>query len=89
MRELVVVRYQESLDWLPPPLLAHFDLITVYNKGSALAGLNPKIKQVVLQNIGREGHTYLTHRTVRGKQGSYSITCPRSLPVFNEVPARN
>jgi len=60
MRELVVARYQERLDWLTP-LLKHFDLITVYNKGSALTGLDPKIKQVVLRNIGREGHTYLSH----------------------------
>jgi hypothetical protein len=64
MRELVVARYREDLAWILP-LLEHFDRVTVYNKGPALANLDPKIEVVKMANVGREGHTYLSHIIAR------------------------
>jgi hypothetical protein len=53
--ELVVARYNESVDWV----MAYNDIAIVYNKGrSPLLGFN---RTVNVENIGREGHTYLYH----------------------------
>ena len=51
--EIVVARYNENLNWLNH----YFKFITVYNKG------NSRLcdKDIKLDNIGRESHTYLTH----------------------------
>jgi len=51
--EFVVARYNEDLSWSEP--IKH--LCTVYNKGPELEGF----PTVVLPNVGREAHTYLTH----------------------------
>ncbi len=50
--QIVVARYSENLEWLKK-----FNCFaTVYNKGETTVE-----GAVVLPNIGREGHTYLTH----------------------------
>ena len=61
--QIVVAHYQENLQWLEP----YLSLIRVYHNG----GLShiPRVSQSVLpdycisslSNVGREGHTYLTH----------------------------
>jgi len=48
--EILLARYRESVDWargLPN--------VTVYNKGEAL---DNGMREVMLANVGREGHTY-------------------------------
>jgi hypothetical protein len=66
--EVVVARYNESLDWVAatvPPAC----LVTVYNKGDPLAGGVPGrpadfgggCDVATLPNVGREAHTYLHH----------------------------
>lgn len=56
---LVVARYREDLGWLSALGLP----CVVYNKGPQLdpAQLPPGSRVEALPNIGREGHTYLTH----------------------------
>jgi len=52
---LVVARYNEDLDWVLP----YHDIAVVYNKGPELT---IQFKTVItLENVGREGHTYLYH----------------------------
>jgi hypothetical protein len=67
--ELVIARYNESLDWL---LEGDFsaDQVTIYNKGPTEITLNPRrrhqpvnFQQRIFQlsNVGRESHTFLHH----------------------------
>ncbi|MDP2848244.1 MAG: DUF3431 domain-containing protein [Humidesulfovibrio sp.] len=57
--ELVVARYREDLSWLRELGLPS----TVYNKGPELSPelLPPETRLLVLPNLGREAHTFLTH----------------------------
>uniref|UniRef100_A0A6C0E1S9 Methyltransferase n=1 Tax=viral metagenome TaxID=1070528 RepID=A0A6C0E1S9_9ZZZZ len=55
---LICARYNENINWLLP---LKDDLITVYNKGPDDLHLFPKDKIVKLENLGREGGTYLYH----------------------------
>lgn len=66
---LVVARYKESIKWLND-ISDIFDSIYLYNKGGdteidCLNELNDdcrkKIEYKELENVGREGHTYLWH----------------------------
>ena len=51
--KLVIARYNEKIDWIKSP--NH----VIYNKGNQL---NDPTKIVIeMPNVGREGHTYLTH----------------------------
>ena len=50
---IVNARFNEDLKWLED--FTDFN-IHIYNKGN-----NIDLKNVVLPNIGREAHTYLTH----------------------------
>ena len=53
--ELVVARYSESVDWA----MAYNDIAVIYNKGrTPVVGFQ---RSVNVENIGREGHTYLYH----------------------------
>lgn len=56
--EIVISRYDEALDWLPQ--FAGPAPIVVYNKGTELQ-LSFGAEQKMLPNVGREGHTFLTH----------------------------
>ena len=52
---LVVARYAESVDWA----MAYNDIAVIYNKSqSPLVGFQ---RLVNIENVGREGHTYLYH----------------------------
>jgi hypothetical protein len=51
--ELVVARYDEDVSWISQ---CAADRVTVYDKGSSTTE-----RSIRLPNVGREGHTYLTH----------------------------
>ena len=50
---IVVARYNENLEWTKK-----FSNVLVYNKGNPLSD---DFNYVVLNNVGREGHTYYKH----------------------------
>lgn len=56
--EVVISRYDEAVDWLPE--FAGPTPIVIYNKGTELQ-LSFGAEQKMLPNVGREGHTFLTH----------------------------
>jgi hypothetical protein len=56
---LVVARYNENISWVLP----YNDIAIVYNKGCDDDELLNFDNVVQLENIGREGHTYLEHIT--------------------------
>lgn len=65
-KHLIVARYNEPLNWLN--LFSDYDKIYVYDKSSdenreCLNGISDKsnIIYTKLNNVGREGHTYLWH----------------------------
>lgn len=65
---LIVARYKENIGWLND-VSDLFDKIYIYNKSGddnkheCLKGLKciSKIEYIELENVGREGHTYLWH----------------------------
>jgi hypothetical protein len=59
---IVISRYNEDLEWLKEEPFNKYPVI-VYNKGNNDNFYkSPKIQQVIyLENVGREGHTYLYH----------------------------
>lgn len=50
---IVVARYNETLEWTK-----NFSNVIVYNKGNPLSD---DFNHIVLNNVGREGHTYYKH----------------------------
>jgi len=48
---IVVSRYNENIDWTK-----QFLNVIIYNKGSSLN--NHKYNEIIINNVGREGHTY-------------------------------
>lgn len=52
---LVIARYKEDLDWVT----AYNDIAIVYNKGPD--PVQKGLRVVDIENVGREGHTYLYH----------------------------
>jgi hypothetical protein len=52
---IVIARYNENLDWAFP----YNDIAIVYNKGDN--NIPDFLKRINIQNVGREGHTYLYH----------------------------
>ena len=57
---IVVARYNENLDWLKPLGKENYNFI-VYNKGNDDIDRDFFDNVIQLENIGREGHTYLYH----------------------------
>lgn len=58
---MVVARYNESLEWLKDKPFSEFPVL-IYNKGVNDHFYRPGQSEVVsLDNVGREGHTYLYH----------------------------
>lgn len=52
---LIVARYNEDIDWVK----AYDDIAIIYNKGDKI---NIYFNRIInIENIGREGHTYLYH----------------------------
>ena len=50
---IVVARYNEDIEWTK-----QFLNVIIYNKGNPLAN---DFNQILLNNVGREGHTYYKH----------------------------
>jgi len=50
---IVVARYNEKVEWTK-----HFSNVIIYNKGEKLTG---DFDEILLSNVGREGHTYYKH----------------------------
>ena len=59
--EIVVARYNESLNWLNEYPFNQFNYI-VYNKGDDYRFAKNRVKQIInIKNVGRCDHTYLYH----------------------------
>ena len=53
---LIIARYNEDIDWVN----AYNDIAIIYNKGNH--NINSSFNHIInIDNIGREGHTYLYH----------------------------
>jgi len=50
---IVVARYNENIEWTK-----QFPNVIIYNKGNQL---NDDYNEILLNNVGREGHTYYTY----------------------------
>lgn len=50
---IVVARYNENVNWTK-----EFQNVIIYNKGNKL---NDNYNEIMLNNVGREGHTYYKH----------------------------
>ena len=50
---IVVARYNEDVEWT-----RRFPNVLIYNKGDSLNTEVPLYNEILLENIGREGHTY-------------------------------
>lgn len=60
MIDLVIARHSEDINWLRDPRIQNNCRIFLYNKGGDFDG--PSVHHYgVLENTGRESHTYLTH----------------------------
>jgi hypothetical protein len=59
---VVVARYEEDLSWINIEIPSSlYSTLYIYNKGSKSEFDVAKQKIITLPNIGREGHTYLSH----------------------------
>jgi hypothetical protein len=57
--DMVIARYNERIDWINK--IKNKDIhILLYNKGNPVP-LSKKYETILLPNVGRESHTYLTH----------------------------
>jgi hypothetical protein len=52
--KIVVARYNEDISWTK-----QFNNVLIYNKGKRLE--EPEYEEIMLDNVGREGHTYYKH----------------------------
>jgi hypothetical protein len=50
---IVVARYNEDVEWT-----RRFPNVLIYNKGESLNTEVPLYNEILLENVGREGHTY-------------------------------
>jgi hypothetical protein len=72
---LVVARYEEDVQWTE----AYSDICTLYNKGESKP--NTSLPFVIkLENIGREGHTYLYHIVSNYESLSQSVVFTQADP---------
>lgn len=51
--KIIVARYNENVEWTK-----QFNNVLIYNKGELL---DPEYRQIILPNVGREGHTYFQY----------------------------
>ena len=60
--DVVVARYAEDLSWIKGTIdESIYNQMFIYNKGDPFNNDLPKSTVIQLTNLGREGHTYLTH----------------------------
>jgi hypothetical protein len=72
---IVVARYNECLNWLLP----YDDCTIVYNKGDD--NIAPFSNVIKLDNVGREGHTYLYHIINNYNKLSDRVTFSQGDPI--------
>lgn len=53
---IVVARYNENIEWTK-----QFENVIIYNKGTKLDESDNYKNEILLDNVGREGHTYFKH----------------------------
>ena len=84
--EIVVSRFNENIEWAIP----YNDIVTIYNKGSDIDLDFTTIYS--LENVGREGHTYLYHIIQNYDQLSEQILFlqgnPKDDTIRNELDDR-
>lgn len=68
--DIIISRYNEDLSFLKEKEFNNSD-ITIYNKGEELNGFD---NIITLNNVGREGHTYLYH-IVNNYDNLANVTC--------------
>jgi hypothetical protein len=99
--ELVISRYNENLEWLKDEPYNKYKVI-IYNKGpNEDFYKSPNIREIIqLENLGREGHTYL-HHIINNYNNLASLTVflPGSLQlkhknnnaklIFQKIPNSN
>jgi len=70
---IIISRYNENLEWLKEEPFNKYPVI-IYNKGPNDDFYKPDnlIKIVKLDNVGREGHTYL-HHIINNYDNLYNI----------------
>jgi hypothetical protein len=62
MIDIIVSHYNENLHWIEKINFDKVRYIYLYTKSDIrYTGINPKVIQLFLPNIGREAHTYLYH----------------------------
>lgn len=63
--DMVIARYNETLEWLRNVDLTNIERVFIYNKNDEpyklLFSIHPNVTIVDLPNVGRESHTYLYH----------------------------
>jgi hypothetical protein len=72
---IVIARYNECLNWILP----YDDCTIVYNKGDD--NIPPFSNVVKLENLGREGHTYLYHIITNYNKLSDRVTFSQGDPI--------
>jgi hypothetical protein len=78
--DIVVARYNENMDWLLPLS----DICTVYNKGDDM--ISDKYKKIyILENVGRESHTYL-HHIIKNYDNLGKITLFTQANISDHIP---
>jgi hypothetical protein len=58
MFTIVVARYKEDIEWTKQ-FMNEFTTVIIYNKGIKL--VEEDYNEVLMENVGREGHTYYSH----------------------------
>lgn len=80
-KDLIIARFNESLEWVRLTNLPTVDRIFIYNKGEPL----DEHESVPLPNVGRESHTY-THHIIENYDSLADINCFVQGNPFHESP---
>jgi hypothetical protein len=90
MTVFVVSRYKEDIEWTKK-----LNNVIIYNKGEYIEGIE---NQVMLENVGREGHTYYKYiydnynnlpEHIIFLQGNPFDHSPNLLRILNKIDASN
>jgi hypothetical protein len=58
MFTIVVARYKEDIEWTKQ-FMNRFTKVIIYNKGIKI--IEEDYNEILMENVGREGHTYYSH----------------------------
>lgn len=88
--EMVIARYNESLDWIKQEPFNRYPII-IYNKGNNTEfAMTDKVKKVIsLKNVGKCDHTYFHHIVNRyDNLADVTIFLPGSIDMRNDKYAK-